>query len=83
MAILEFFAPLLFEVVFYGVGRFVIPIISLGRARAETPKEAIYSSTVIYTHTDGKLVISGAFTMVFGIVCLILFCVLAYHFQKT
>jgi hypothetical protein len=78
MAILEFFVPLLFDVVFYGVGRFVIPIISLGRARAETPKEAIYSSTVIYTRTDDKLVISGAFTMLFGIACLILFAI-AYN----
>ena len=82
MAILEFFAPLLFDVVFYGVGRFVIPIVSLGRARAETPKEAIYSSTVIYTRTEGRVVISGAFTMVFGIICLILFAVVAYHLQK-
>lgn len=82
MAILEFFAPLLFEVVFYGVGRFIIPIISLGRARAETPKEAIYSSTVIYTRTDGKLVISGFITTFFGVICLILLAILAYHFQK-
>ncbi len=82
MAILELFMPLLFDVVFYGVGRCVIPIVSLGRARAETPKEAIYSATVIYTRTDGKVVISGAFTMVFGVACLILFCILAYQFQK-
>ncbi|WP_343730679.1 hypothetical protein [Duganella sp.] len=82
MAILEFFMPLLFEVVFYGVGRFVIPIVSLGRARAETPKEAIYSSTVFYTRSEGKVVISGAFTMVFGIACLILLGILAYQLQK-
>ena len=82
MAILEFFVPLLFDVVFYGVGRFVIPIISLGRARAETPREAIYSSTVFYARSEGKIVISGTFTIVFGIASLILFCILAYQFQK-
>ncbi|MTV41501.1 hypothetical protein [Duganella radicis] len=82
MAILEFFVPLLFDVVFYGVGQVVIPIVSLGRARAETPKEAIYSSTVIYTRADGKLIVSGAFTMVVGIACLVLLCILAYQFQK-
>jgi len=82
MAILEFFMPLLFEVVFYGVGRVLIPILSLGQARAETPKEAIYSSTVIHTRTGGKLVISAFITTFLGVICLIVFAILAYHLQK-
>ncbi|MYM66404.1 hypothetical protein GTP45_06080 [Pseudoduganella sp. FT55W] len=83
MAVLEFFIPLLFEVIFYGVGRILIPIVSLGRARAETPKEAIYSSTVIHTRIDGKVVISGAFTMVFGIASLILLAILAHYLHAA
>ncbi|WP_373988064.1 hypothetical protein [Duganella sp. BuS-21] len=65
-AIAEFFMPLLFNVVFYGIGRIVIPIVSLGYLRAESAKEAMQFRMFIYDRRDDKIVISEFFTSAIG-----------------
>jgi len=65
-AIAEFFMPLLFNVVFYGIGRIVIPILSFGYCRAETAKELMQGRMFIYDRRGDKIVISEFFTSVIG-----------------
>lgn len=81
MAIAEFVIPLFFEVICYSVGRFLVPILSLGTARAEGFKDSITSSTVFYRRENG-IVLSAMVTGVIGLITLIGFCVLAYFLSK-
>lgn len=75
----ELFLSLLFNVVFYAVGRFVIPIVSLGRARAENAREIVQGRTFIYDHRDGKVTISEFFTSAIGVIATIALGVLTYQ----
>lgn len=81
MAVLEFFMPLVFNVVFYGIGRFVIPIVSLGRARAENVGEVFQFRTFIYTRREDKITISEFATSIIGLITVILL-VLAYNLPQ-
>ncbi|MYM36097.1 hypothetical protein GTP38_17330 [Duganella sp. FT94W] len=57
MIIGEFAFYLFMEVLMYSVGRFVIPVISFGRARAARPRE-IFSRKPLPPHAeDGKLLV--------------------------
>ncbi|MYM81614.1 hypothetical protein GTP44_06550 [Duganella sp. FT50W] len=57
MIIGEFAFYLFMEVLMYSLGRFVIPVISFGRARAARTRE-IFSRKPVTTHTDdGKLLV--------------------------
>ena len=79
--IAEFVIPLFFEVICYPVGRFLVPILSLGTARAGGLKDSFKSSTVFYRHENG-IVLSAMLTGVIGLLALIGLCVLAYFFNK-
>jgi hypothetical protein len=66
----EFAFYLLMEVLMYGLGRCLIPIITLGRARAANAKEIFASSARVYAEKDGKLVFSEMASAMTGVLFL-------------
>ncbi|RZT09441.1 hypothetical protein SAMN05216319_2130 [Duganella sp. CF402] len=77
-AVLEFFMPLVFNVLFYAIGRFIIPIVSFGHARAENAGEVFQFRTFICTRREGKLTFSEFATSIIGLIAAILL-VIAYN----
>ena len=59
---------MLLEAVFYAIGRLLIPVLSLGRARVETLKEfSRRRPPVNYERRNGVLIVSDAIATFVGI----------------
>lgn len=71
------------EIVAYGTGRVVIPVLSLGTARGE-PFNArrYYKSSKLWWREDGQLIIGNDATTCIGVVFWITAAVAAYHLFK-
>ncbi|MYN25610.1 hypothetical protein [Duganella levis] len=66
--VIEFAFYLLMEVILYAIGRVVIPIISLGRARAIHTKQFFRPKLVTYDEKTGQMLIStGGASLVGGL----------------
>lgn len=66
--VIELAFYLLMEVILYTIGRAVIPIISLGRARAIHTKEFFRAKLVTYDEKTGQVLIStGGASLVGGL----------------
>lgn len=77
-AIIQFFL----EVICYGIGRILIPLISFGTARAANLKELTRSGSTIYTRRDGVIVLSDDVTTLIGVIFLIILGIAAYFLNK-
>ena len=75
MFIGDFLFAAFMEVLMYGLGRFMIPIVSFGRARAVRGKE-IFSSEFRAYDEDGKMLVPELAARILGIVTLVAFIVL-------
>jgi hypothetical protein len=71
MIIAEFAFYLFMEVLMYSLGRFVIPIISFGRARAVRTREIFSKSPVAYAD-DGKMLVPEWGAAMIGVLTLTL-----------
>jgi hypothetical protein len=80
--IAEIFLSMFFEVVCYGIGRFLIPVLSLGTARAEHLKEFRYSQALVYSRRNGMIVFSDAVASLIGLLFLFALGVAAYFLHK-
>lgn len=69
------FIELLVYSLLYSIGRFMIPIVSFGRARAVRVKEIFNPALPAYDE-DGKMLIPEWAAIVLGVVTLIVFIVL-------
>lgn len=78
----ELFISFFFEVICYAIGRFLIPILSFGTARAEGIKDAFKSTSTIYTRKENVIVLSEMVTALIGLIALIVFGILAHFFNK-
>jgi hypothetical protein len=68
------------EVVAYGTGRVVIPVLSLGTARSEKFTARRYClGSRLWWREDGQLVFAGDSTTIIGVVFWIAVAVAAYH----
>ncbi|HEX8404861.1 MAG TPA: hypothetical protein VF670_09595 [Duganella sp.] len=68
------------EVVAYGTGRLVIPVLSLGTAHGEKFNARRYvMSSKLWWREDGRLVLSGGMTIIVGVVFWIAAAIAAYH----
>jgi hypothetical protein len=68
------------EVVAYGTGRLVIPVLSLGTAHGEKFNARRYvTSSTLWWREDGRLVFSGGMTAFIGVVFWIAAAVATYH----
>jgi hypothetical protein len=66
--VIEFAFYLLMEVILYTIGRVVIPIISLGRARAIRTKEFFSGKLMTHDEKTGQMLISsGGASLVGGL----------------
>lgn len=80
--IAECLISLLFNVVFYSIGRLIIPVLSLGHARAENVREIFYERTFVYSRRDGKVSFSEPATSLIGLAFLILLAILYHYMSK-
>lgn len=77
--LVELLFSALFELVFYAIGRVLIPILSLGTARVETLGE--FKPRRCHTfgeHRDGKLVVTDTYAMLVGLLFVVAMCALAF-----
>lgn len=76
---MSFIFEMLFEAVFYAIGRFLIPALSLGRARVETLKEfSRRRPPVNYERRNGVLIVSDAIAMLVGMLFAAMVALIAY-----
>lgn len=64
--ILEFFFEILFQVVFYGTGRVLIPCLTLGKVRGEGFKDETLAKKSYYWRGSKGLVLSSDVTIIIG-----------------
>jgi len=77
--LVELLFSALFELVFYAIGRVLIPILSLGTARVETLGE--FKRRRCHTfgeHRDGKFVVTDTYAMLVGLLFVVAMCALAF-----
>lgn len=86
MLILQFlfstFMELLVYSVMYSIGRFMVPIVSFGRARAVRVKEIFNPGLPAYDE-DGKMLVPEWAAIVLGVVTLIVFVVPLSFLSRT
>lgn len=79
----EILLQIVFDVVAYGTGRLVIPVLSLGTARGEPIAERRYfKSSKLWWREGGQLIIGSDATSFIGIAFWIAAAVAAYHLFK-
>jgi hypothetical protein len=75
------FAEPLLSLVFYGVGRVLLPLVTFGRARSEAPSETLsFPWHGLARSPNGSLVVSAEAVAVFGAMCAALITVIAFAF---
>lgn len=72
MIVAEFAFYLFMEVLMYSLGRFIIPIVSLGRARAVRTREIFSRAPVAPYAEDGKLLVPEWGAAMAGVITLTL-----------
>jgi hypothetical protein len=70
MIVAEFAFYLFMEVLMYSLGRFIIPIISFGRARAVRPREIFSKDMHPAYDDDGKMLVPEWAAVVIGVLTL-------------
>lgn len=80
--ILEFTVWLLWELILYNIGRAVIAVFSLGRARAESLKEALRTSEPAIGVPGTQVVIPAMWTQFVGVAAFMLAITLLLAFRK-
>jgi len=79
----EVLVRIVMEVICYGTGRVVIPVLSLGRARVDKWNARRYVTTFTpWWREDGKVVFSGEIAAFIGVVFWIAVAVVAYNVHR-